>query len=1245
MRCAIRDTNRAGRETLRGRHGTSKMRKSTTRHRRAGGAVRGMAVTLGLAAMQHLPAAAAHLFPYVPTQILMPAACWNESICGDTRDLAYVFSQTENGHVRFAALNYSSTLGEAESQLMNLTTELPFLQDQPRTTAFGAARASDGSVVVYSGTCDGEETGSIWRYTTSMGDGSGGAWSKRTMKTMLTATTTMTTTTTTTTTDTGIETTTSMAQDAFPGPGGPSFLGATLAFSTRLAPTMDQPTIYTYGGMCNVPDTNSTGWQSSANYTTKMVSLAPVNSRASDSAYEPSVASTAGPRNPIAGFTLTQLPVSTTNISGSITQQAGFVLLGGHTQHAFINMSTAAVWNLPEQSWSYIDIAGPDSSTSELSMRDEHEHEHEHELLDRAAALATQIESRSGHTAVLAEDGASVIVFGGWVGDVGTPAEPQLVVLQLSQTYSSWRWAVPRAQPEGNGIYGHGAAMLPGNVMMVYGGWETSAPGGSTRGSKRQAFAPGGRALRFFNVTSSSWSNSYTNPVSEKAARGGGDGGSHDAPKTGDGEGDSSAQHLRLELGLGLGLGLGLLLAVLVAICLWRARRRQRRRERDEAVQSMAQDAQYFAHDADEMTERDDTYAWHARSRLHDGYAAGLASGEASSSLGYETLRGLRASLDEDDDGPYRAVMGSRQSVSSPRATREAGGGGGGGGGYGPAEARFSAFVSPPGRIHPIMEDDEEPEDHRHEDAHHAHAHAHALLGGHHGEPSTPTSEVHSDPFVTPTAMAPPVIFPPTVMTAAAAATTKSTSTSTSQPNRQPAVSSPEDHRLSDPDVQDWVSDVDAADSLLERYNSSRSKARVSLKRGNSTRSTALQDDESRSGSNLSESNRSAADSLRRSASARRSGGGIANNNTGLGLLDYPKPSSSSTTSSYNTARSGFATLQAEGPGLLLPSPSHHNPDAEADSPAQHYHHSDEKESEPLHPADQNQPPSSPSKSKPRRSWLGSLGRVFSHSSTGDTRRRAGSMTDGPPAAAKDLDMECSVLAGDCETSASAGAPLRGELLRRKQGRQDWEVEDKVGEDWDTEIERAVERRLVQVMFTVPKERLRVVNGGEDVEGEREREEERDDERDDEHRQRQGQGSHADADADADAHAATHMVEDEQAQQRHRQTISAAPAAAALLDPVPVSVSVSGPRPEPRPEKSISAAENPRNEEDEPEGRRSHSTDDSGKRSSGAVYLAEAVALRFERPRGRVLRMVQSIEQERERAGSAGSGGGSARSI
>lgn len=68
-------------------------------------------------------------------------------------------------------------------------------------------------------------------------------------------------------------------------------------------------------------------------------------------------------------------------------------------------------------------------------------------------------------------------------------------------------------------------------------------------------------------------------------------------------------------------------------------------------------------------------------------------------------------------------------------------------------------------------------------------------------------------------------------------------------------------------------------------------------------------------------------------------------------------------------------------------------------------------------------------------------------------------------------------------------------LWQKRQGAKDWDVEGapsrgvegsangqgQEDEEWD--VESAVERRVVQVMFTVPKEKLRVVNRGPDGDG------------------------------------------------------------------------------------------------------------------------------------------------------------------
>ena len=507
-------------------------------------------VVLGLGLAMTPPAVAAtHSFPYVPTQLLMPSACYNASTCRG-RDVAYMFAPSgdTSSAVQFLALNYSSGVA-SDAAPQAITTELPFLKGQGPTTAFGAVRTGNGTVMVYAGACDGDG-GSIWSYDPGAKGDAGAGWTR----------------------------TRTTAQQ---GGRGAYFLGGTLAFSTMLAPKMDQPTIYTYGGMCLAPQTDAATWQADANYTKTMLSLVP----GSDGAYSPRVASVAGPRVPFAGFTATQLPASVSNMSGTVTQQASFVFLGGHTQQAFINMSTAAVWNLPEESWSYVNVQPPEEQQRQPGK----------DLAVKQVLTDTNVYSRSGHTAVLSEDGRSVVVLGGWVGDVDTPAEPQLAVLEMSQAYSSWRWRIPAEQPQGGGVYGHGAALLPGNVMMVYGGWQTQSSGGSK--AKRQAAST---APRFLNLTSMSWGASYTNPHGD-ASRGDGDG-SHNAP---DADGSSSDKSRRLGLGLGLGLGLALLLGIVLAFLLWRMRQRRRQARHDEAVRAMAEDAKHFFHDTD-MAERDD---------------------------------------------------------------------------------------------------------------------------------------------------------------------------------------------------------------------------------------------------------------------------------------------------------------------------------------------------------------------------------------------------------------------------------------------------------------------------------------------------------------------------------------------------------------------------------------------------------------------------------------------------------------
>jgi hypothetical protein len=131
-----------------------------------------------------------------------------------------------------------------------------------------------------------------------------------------------------------------------------------------------------------------------------------------------------------AGFTFTGLSPTFSNGSGLLTQQQNFVLLGGHTQTAFINMSQVAIWSDPEESWSFVTVASTLSSNpnTELAVK----------------STVASVDSRSGHTAVLSEDGSKIIVLGGWVGDISQAADPQLAVLELGTGFGgSGDWSGP----------------------------------------------------------------------------------------------------------------------------------------------------------------------------------------------------------------------------------------------------------------------------------------------------------------------------------------------------------------------------------------------------------------------------------------------------------------------------------------------------------------------------------------------------------------------------------------------------------------------------------------------------------------------------------------------------------------------------------------------------------------------------------------------------------------------------------
>ncbi len=197
----------------------------------------------------------------------------------------------------------------------------------------------------------------------------------------------------------------------------------------------------------------------------------------------------------------------------------------------------------------------------------------------------------------------------------------------------------------------------------------------------------------------------------------------------------------------------------------------------------------------------------------------------------------------------------------------------------------------------------------------------------------------------------------------------------------------------------------------------------------------------------------------------------IFDSHTGLPL---PRSAGSGSSNSFNTAHTSFPALQAEGETLLPRpidgrsvgehSPTRSQPDYTQGSPSKR---------------------KAPALGKGKQGWLGSLRRVF-----------VSGPEDVPlPPIYRDVSPTRDA---QPRRTVSAGATL----WRRKQGKSDWQdsadlnprsntftgsssgapqlqrqYTDRVEEDEDDwDIEQAVQNRVVQVMFTVPKERLRVVN-------------------------------------------------------------------------------------------------------------------------------------------------------------------------
>jgi hypothetical protein len=452
--------------------------------------------------------------PYNPTSIFLSPQ-HNDS-------LAYILRPNSAG-TEFLSLNLSSNINADNLSYTTLLSNTPFHSADGNST-FTPAIDEQGLITVYAGDChNATDHPIVWQFHPDINSSIGnGTWNKLSVNVNKNEKTT------------------------------PNHLAAGFTYSASHA---NESSMYTFGGMCPFANSTDETWIEAANYsqTTVVLGQSPYYSNKY-------TADTTGNRAPpVAEAGMAVVPLQATFSADSVAKQQDFLFIGGHTQLAFLNMSQLAIFSLPQQSWSFVSASGEPSTRNELAIRDE-----------------ADVEPRSGHTAILSEDGNKVFVLGGWVGDTSVPADPQFAVLELAQGFggaTDWVWTTPSSDglgiAEGSGIYGHGAAMLPGDVMMISGGYTIAK-----QSSKRAVNANANSQVYLYNVTSNSWVNSYRNPAatSESAS-------SKSSNKL------SSSQ----KTGLGVGLGIGCPAAMALILLAWNYwRKRGVKGQRDSQLRELA---------------------------------------------------------------------------------------------------------------------------------------------------------------------------------------------------------------------------------------------------------------------------------------------------------------------------------------------------------------------------------------------------------------------------------------------------------------------------------------------------------------------------------------------------------------------------------------------------------------------------------------------------------------------------------
>ena len=840
--------------------------------------------------------------PYNPTRILLPPE--NDDY------LAYIIQPSSSGvsKPQLLAVENAATIRASDIPFATLTPSLPFGENE----AFTPVIDQGGSIHAYTGDCqDGSSGAQLWSSQPSSGSTQ---WTQENVT----------------------------AESQGDSLAGANYLASAVAFSSI---TGSDPSIYIFGGMCPTANSNPGSWQSSANYSNSVLELNP--SSAANS-YVAQMADIRGAPIAEAGFSTTPLLTTYSNSSnGAQTQQQNLVFLGGHTEQAFINISQIALFSLPEESWTFVSIALPATSGKTDLVRD-----------------TAAVEPRSGHTAVLTPDATKIVVFGGWVGDVDTPANPQLVVVNIGEGYGGtgdWTWTIPE-QPSGHpSLYGHGAAMLPDGVMMIAGGFQMGSPASRVKRSSSSSSSQ----FYFYNTTSGQWLDSYVRPKASKSTA-------------------SSSKSARaaktVGLGAGLSLGFSAVAAASLVFWLYARRLRLRREARDQEIRDLANSA--HRPDSAEAWTRNSTHEMSQTSYPWNVPPSSSGFGEGSGWKEADAERtGLLLNIPSPTRGLRRSMIGRAQYQAPSR--------------YEETRRGHGA-----GRIHPIDESEEYEEEKM--------------------EPRPPRPQ---DVDIVASA---PILDPFT----------------NHHHSRTPSPESPAEQR--EREVRGWVNDWEVAEVMMQN------PGRESPEKTDRTSST-LSEQSMRSNMSTNSIQRSTAGTVSRSGS--RGSAAL------LRLNPFSSETDAAHTGPREQPRSQSLTLSGRDTFSTAAAPSLY---AEGESLLG------------------GMPKIRRDTSRIRTAGLfGSMRRVL----TGDrTMLRNDNSAQSSPTKHHDSSTAMP------RRSASASATL----LRGKRGAADWDASAEKGDgsregadhggpnddDWD--VEAAVERRLVQVMFTVPRERLRVVNADPD---------------------------------------------------------------------------------------------------------------------------------------------------------------------